>query len=136
MDELTIKVNPKKFVKPIEFLSMMDRALEESLLKHVDSIQDIIQDMLINYVQSNGAHEDTKHIQFSIEVTGRNFSIKPHNLYTFILSDGICVPYSSIHGINRYITDTGTYVFNPATLDCIYAPYHEIEVSKKLTHDK
>lgn len=136
MIELSLVADSKKFVKPADILGMMDRALEDSLLSHLGSIQDIIHDMLVNFVRNNGGHEDVQHIKFSIEVEGRNFKIKPLNLYTFILSDGICVPYSAVKDRNRYVVGDGTYVYNHLTKECIYAPYHEIDVSKRMLYDK
>lgn len=136
MVELSLVTDQSKFIKPIDILTMMDKALEESLLKHVDSVQEIIHDMLVNYVKNTGSHEDTQHIQFSIEVIGRNFKIKPHNLYTFILSDGICIPYAAVKDRNRYVVGSGTYVYDHLNKECIFAPYHEIDVNKRMLYDK
>lgn len=98
--------------KPADFLRQVNKFFYAKLASQVSTIEEMLYAHMEDFVLANGTEEDLKEIQFHMELEQHEFRFKPHNLFTYLLSEGIFVSPGEL-GINfLYRNADGIYKFD------------------------
>jgi hypothetical protein len=95
--------------KPQKLIESLNNFFQAKLASQVNSIEEMIDAHMSEYISNNGYIEDLQHISFHIELENNKFILKPHNFFTYLLSEGIYVPYKLLGENFIYRTNEGMY---------------------------
>jgi hypothetical protein len=115
------------YLPPKVVLSVIEASLENFLASYLNEVEAIIQKNMQILVKDKLPMVDSfspeiKNLSFNIEIIGRSFKIVPHNFFTYLVSEGIVVPYSTVENARRYRTSDGEYIYNPLSKEGVFIP--------------
>lgn len=98
-----------KSESPSSLMVGINNFFKAKLATQVTTLEDMVDAHMIEQISSSGNNEDIKHINFHIELVNNEFIIKPHNFFTYLLSEGIYVPNNELGDSFIYKTGDGIY---------------------------
>lgn len=109
---IKLKETKQIFAKPNAILQQLDNLLTQSIAASLNQVEELIMDQLERLAIENDPRADLTEISFSVEVIEHKFKFIPNNFYTFLLSEGVYVPYDKVKD-RKYIQYKGNeYYFN------------------------
>ncbi len=116
-----IKIEEKSIIPlaPKGILSSIQQHLEHSLITYTNDIEHILFKRMESMCKTD---LDIQSISFNIEIEGREFKLKCHNFFTYLLSEGIYIPSQEAWATRRFVTTSGEYIFDTLKLEGVYIP--------------
>lgn len=101
-----------KYAKPNAILEQLEKLLVQSIAASLSQVEELILDQLERFAIENDTTADLTPISFSVEASSTKFKFIPNNFYTYLLSEGVYVPYGKVKD-RKYLEHKGNeYYYN------------------------
>lgn len=107
--------------KPQKLISSINNFFRAKLTSQVTALEEMIDAHMSEYVSTNGYTEDLNNISFHIELENHEFILKPHNFFTYLLSEGVYVPCKLLGDNFIYRTHEGMYKMEKSDNDITFS---------------